>query len=308
MKKICVIGSLNIDIVSTVDRFPLVGETVMADNFEIFVGGGKGANQASAVGKLGGDVLLIGKISKNFYGPDYLKALEKSGVDCSGVALLDEGYPGIGLVTVDAKGDNFIQVFPGANGRLDGSHIDEQWDRISSCDFFLFQNEVPLKTSLYAMEKLNTKTIICDPAPAGDFPDVFFKHCDYLTPNETELEAITGIACSGDNPDSVEKAGRKLLSKGVGKVIAKAGKYGVFLISRDGMEQIPGYEVEAVDPTAAGDSFNGGFAYALSVGKSETEALRFANAVAALSVTAMGAQSAMPDLARVEEFMEGEHA
>lgn len=303
MKKIAVIGSLNIDIVSAVDRFPVPGESVVATDFEIFIGGGKGANQACAAGKLGGDVQLFGKTSRNFYGPDYVKKLESSGVDCAGVEILEEGFPGIGLVAVDQKGENLIQVFPGANGKVDIEQMKTEKERISQCDILLLQNEIPLETNLWLMNHFKDKTIILDPAPAADFPEEFFAHCEYVTPNETELGQITGVPCSGENPESIEKAASVLLNMGVTRVLAKSGKYGVFFITREGMTHIPGYKVQAIDPTAAGDSFNGGLAYALAAGLSEEDSLGFANAVAGISVTALGAQSAMPDLEQVKVFM-----
>lgn len=304
MKKMCVIGSLNIDVVTSVDRFPKVGESVFADSFEVFTGGGKGANQAFALGRLGADVSLVGKIGDKFYGLDYLKILESNNVKCDTVEVEKGCYPGIGVITVDSNGDNSIVTYPGANNLVDVEYIKNNWDAISSCDIFLFQLEIPAETNLYVMEKLNemNKTIIFDPAPVKEFSNDILKYVDFITPNETELSRLTGVNI--EKEEDFRVAADVLIKKGVSTVIAKAGKNGAYIINKDDFTQIKACEgIKAVDPTAAGDSFNAGFAYGLARGGNVVDSIKFANVVAGLSTTAMGTQSAMPSLDQVNSFI-----
>lgn len=304
MKRLCVVGSFNIDVVTSVDRFPKVGESVFSNTFDVLVGGGKGANQAVALGKLGADVRMVGKLGDCFYGPEYLEVLKKNGVKCETVKVEKNTFPGSAVVAVDKNGDNILFVYPGANALVDIDFINENWNLISQCDIFLFQLEIPVETNMYLMKKLKElgKTVILDPAPAKEISHEMFKYADFVTPNETELESFTGI--EAESEDDFKRAGRKLIEKGVKTVIAKAGKKGAFLITQSDFEFIPGYKVKAVDPTAAGDSFNAGFAYGLAQGKDIMESIKFAHAVAGLSTTAMGAQSAMPSLDEVNTFLE----
>jgi ribokinase len=303
VKRICVIGSLNVDIVTAVEKFPKPGESVFGKTFDIFIGGGKGANQASSIGRLSADVMMVGKIGDMFYGPDYLKVLKENNVDCSAIKVEKGVYPGIGLVAVDKDGENSIVVYPGANSLVDVELINENWQEISKRDIFLFQLEIPAEVNVFAMKKLREmgKTIIFDPAPAKEFPPEIYEYIDYITPNETELEALTKTQINGEK--DVEIAARKLIERGAKTVIAKSGKKGAFIVDKEKFIHVKGYEVKAIDPTAAGDSFNGGFAYALSQGKDIYDSVRFAHAVAGLSTTAMGAQSAMPTIEEVEQFL-----
>ena len=304
MKKLCVIGSFNVDIFTTLDRFPMVGESVRTHSFDIFVGGGKGANQAVALGKLGADVRMVGKLGDRFYGPEYMKVLETNHVKCDTVIIEKDCYPGIAIVAVDGNSDNILFVYPGANDRVDIPFIESKWDVISACDIFLFQLEISLEPNLHVLKKLKAlnKLIILDPAPAMKIPqEEVFSCADYITPNETELQAFSGIPVNDE--EDIRKAAGILLDRGARTVIAKAGKNGAYIVTRDEFTHIPPFRVKALDPTAAGDCFNAGFAYSLAEGKDIYESARFANAVAALSTTAVGAQNAMPVLDQVIEFM-----
>ena len=303
MKKICVIGSFNIDVTASMKRFPKVGETIICDTFDVLVGGGKGANQAVALGRLGADVEMVGKLGDGFYGPEYMDVLKKNNVKCGMVAIEQNMIPGSAIVAADGNGDNILMIYPGANAKVSVEYIKDNWDKISECDIFLLQLEIPDETNIYLAEKLKEagKIIIFDPAPAKDAAYEMFPYSDYVTPNETELEAFTGIAAK--SADDFEKAGRMLLDKGGKTVIAKAGKHGAYIINDDDFEYIPCYKVKAVDPTAAGDCFNAGFAYGLANGWDIKESVKFAHAVAGISTTALGAQSAMPELDEVREFM-----
>ncbi|GCE14636.1 ribokinase [Tengunoibacter tsumagoiensis] len=307
MKKICVIGSFNIDIITTTDRMPKLGETVFSNTFDVFVGGGKGGNQAVALGKLDADVRMVGKLGDRFYGPDYLEVLKKHQVQCDTVEIEPGMFPGTAVVAVDRNGDNLLFVYSGANQKVDTAFIDRHWEAISACDIFLFQLEIPLETNLYALKKLKElhKTVILDPAPATDYHEDMLQYTDYVTPNETELELLTGVAASSF--EDFQMASRLLIEKGARTVIAKAGKNGAYLFNAEMSLHLEGYHVNAVDTTAAGDSFNAGFAYALAEGKNEVESIRFANAVAALSTTVIGAQNGMPTLQQVQAFLSQQH-
>lgn len=304
MKKMCIIGSLNIDIVFSATKFPEVGESVFANTFDIYKGGGKGANQACALGKLGADVMLVGKVGDLFYGPDYIKVLENNGVQCNAVSVETGIYPGIGIVGVNEDGDNIIFVYPGANDMVDIDCLNKHWDYIKECDIFLFQLEIPVETNLYAMKKLmgQEKTIIFDPAPVKEFPLELYQYVDYITPNKTELQSLSGITIKKEA--DYKEAAHVLLRKGVSTVIAKAGKKGAYFVDKDSFIHISEIDgIKAIDPTAAGDSFNAGFAYYLSRGMDVVESIKFANAVAGLSTTAMGAQNAMPSFEEVNNYL-----
>ena len=303
MKKICVIGSFNIDVTASMNRFPKIGETVICDTFGVLVGGGKGANQAVALGRLGADVQMAGKLGDGFYGPEYLEVLRKNNVKCNMVAIEKNMIPGSAIVAVDGNGDNILMIYPGANAKVSIEYIEKNWDEIAECDIFLLQLEIPDETNTYLVKKLREKgkTIIFDPAPAKDVAKDMFGYMDYVTPNETELEAYTGIAAQKE--DDFKRAGMMLLDKGAKTVIAKAGKQGAYIISETGFDYIPCYKVDAVDPTAAGDCFNAGFAYGIANDWDIIKSVKFAHAVAGISTTELGAQSAMPTYEEVEKFI-----
>jgi ribokinase len=302
MKSICVIGSLNVDVFMTADHFPRAGENVVAHDFRIFTGGGKGANQAFALGRLGADVSMVGKIGEEFYGPRYLEVMRETHVNCDLVGI-EPGFPGVGIVAVDRTGENSIYVYPGANGLVDVAHIEKEWDRIAAHDIFLFQLEIPIETTLHAMQRVRAagKTVIFDPAPAQDIPDGLLTHSTIVTPNSTELENLTRTTTR--SPIEVHAAARMLLERGAATTITKSGRHGAFITTDISTVHVPGFKVDTVDTTAAGDSFNAGLALALGRGDSLTESVRFANAVAALSTTALGAQNAMPTMDEVNAFI-----
>jgi ribokinase len=302
MKKICVIGSINMDLVASVERFPKPGETITGKAFGNYPGG-KGANQVVAAGRLGGDVRIIGKVGDDIYGHQYLSIFEDNFVKSDGVGVEQGISTGIAVIEVDASGENHIIVIPGTNGLVDKQYIDKQYEYINECDIFLFQLEIPLDTVLYAMKRLkeNDKTVILDPAPAKVLPDEIYKYVDFITPNETEIQILTGATIEDEN--GLKQAADLLLNKGVNTVIAKVGKMGAYVINKNEIKHVPGYKVNAVDTTAAGDSFNGGFAFSLSVGNNIEQSVKFANAVAALSTTAMGAHGAMPTFNQVQSFI-----
>ncbi len=302
MKKLCVIGSLNTDLVTVIDRFPRPGETLEGKDFATYPGG-KGANQAVALGKLGADVQMLGKLGDDLYGRQYLKVLEKAGVGSLGIEIENATASGIAVIEVEVSGENRIIIIPGANGKVDRGFIDNRLGIIKECDIFLLQLEIPLETVCHTVKLLKDhgKIVILDPAPARELPEEVFKGLDYITPNETELEILTGRQIK--NESELRAAAESLLDKGVGTVIAKAGKRGAYLIDRNNFIHSPAYDVKVVDTTAAGDSFNAGFAYALSNGMGLKECGAYANAVASLSTSGKGAQGAMPGIAQVMALM-----
>ena len=303
MKELCVIGSLNMDLVTTVREFPKPGETIFGDSFKTFPGG-KGANQAVALGKLGADVLMVGKVGDDIYGAKYLEVLKNNNVSQDGVDIEKKISSGVAIIKVNNKGENNIVVVSGANGKVDVNYIESKWDVIVKADIFLFQLEIPMETVVYTMKKLKDlgKTIILDPAPASKLPDEIFNYIDFITPNETELETLAEKKI--DNEDDLRAASNILFDKGVKVIISKQGKRGAAIIRRNEYAHVNGFKVNAVDTTAAGDSFNAGFAFALAQGKTLDECIKFANGVGAISTTALGAQEAMPSYEVVRKFMD----
>lgn len=302
MKKLCVIGSLNIDLTITIPRFHLPGESITGSDFQTFTGG-KGGNQAVALARLGADVMMSGMLGDDANGRMYLEVLRREGVNTDAVMLTKDAPTGVALIEVDqSSGDNRIAVAPGANLCADRAFADAVFEKISLCDIFLFQLEIPIDTVVLLAKRLCDagKTIILDPAPAAPMPDELIRCVDYITPNETELSFFTSQSANDDA--STERAARILLSRGAKAVIAKMGKRGAMLVS-DQVLRAPGFLVRAIDTTAAGDSFNAGFAYAKAMDMAESEALRFGNAVAAISTTQMGAQAAMCTAQKAYDLM-----
>ncbi|QJD88286.1 ribokinase [Cohnella herbarum] len=303
MKSICVIGSLNVDMVAAVERFPQPGETLTADGYSIYFGG-KGGNQAIALGKLGANVKMVGKVGDDIHGHDYIRHLRMNGVDVSGIHTEKGAATGTAMIWVDRQGENQIVVSPGANGCMQTSDIDAMWEELVQSDLFLFQLEIPIGTVAYAVKRLKQagKTIVLDPAPASQLPEAIFRYIDYMTPNETEVRYYAGK--QDRYVYQLKEAAGSLIRRGVGTVIAKAGENGAYLIRDAELSHIDAYPTQAIDTTGAGDSFNAGFAYALASGFEVNEAVRIGNAVGALSVRQVGAQSAMPTREELDRFLE----
>lgn len=302
MKKLCVIGSLNMDLVTKVKNFPKPGETILGESFKTFPGG-KGANQAVALGRLGADVLMVGKVGEDIYGTEYLEVLKNSNVKQDGIYIEKGVSSGVAVIQVSNKGENNIVVISGANGEVDKKYIESKWNTIKDADIFLFQLEIPMDTVIDTIKKLKAegKIIILDPAPAEKLPEEIFKYIDYITPNETEIETLVGKSIEEEK--DLREAAQILIDKGVKNVIAKLGSKGAAFINKVEYKKIPGFKVNPVDTTAAGDSFNAGFAFALAEGKDLEECVRFGNAVGAISTTALGAQEAMPTYEVVSRFI-----
>lgn len=304
MKKILVIGSLNLDMTVQVDHTPVVGETILSNRMDMNAGG-KGANQACALGKLGADVTMLGAVGRDMYADIQLGSLNTAGVNTSRIIVKEDVSTGIALITVNKEGDNSIIVVSGANATLSKKDIDDNLDVIKESDIVIFQLEVPLETVCYAagIAKKLGKMVILDPAPVPkDFPEKLYRYVDIIKPNETELGMLTGI----DNTEEhLEKAVACLKEKGVNDVIVTLGEKGVYMVDKaSGAERIPAIKVQAVDTTAAGDSFTAALAIMLAEGKSLREAVIFANHVSSIVVTRKGAQSSIPTLKEVMQYIE----
>ena len=302
-KEICVVGSVNTDLHAVLERFPAAGETLRARSFAVS-GGGKGANQAVALARLGARAFLVGKVGRDAFGRDRRADLRASGLDVSLVGE-EPGLPsGVALVETEAGGQNRIVVVEGANGAVDAAWVEAAGARIGGASLALFQLELPMAAVLRGLElaRAGGAVTILDPAPAGPIPTEAFGLVDYLTPNETEAEALVGFRPEG--ADGCRAAAEALLRRGARRVVLKAGGEGACLFGGDGLAlRCPAFPVSAVDTTAAGDAFNAGLAAALAEGKEPAEALRFACAVGALATTRHGAQESLPSRAEVERLL-----
>lgn len=301
MKKCAVIGSINMDMVLSVSRFPAAGETLTGGNFQT-VPGGKGANQAVALGRLGAPVRMAGRVGDDAFGRRYLDHFRQNGVDVRAVDAVAGTATGVADILVNAAGENCIVIAPGANGLCDLEWLDRALEATADCEIFLLQLEIPLDTVAEAVRRLRKmgKTILLDPAPAVPLPEDVLAAVDFLTPNETELKAVT----SGLSEDAgIEERVRHLVGGSGRVVVHKRGADGAYIGTRDGIEHVPGFSVRAVDTTAAGDTFNAGLAAGLAMGWPLRDAVRLANAAGALAVTAYGAQEGMPSLEQAQALM-----
>ncbi len=295
MKKILVIGSLNMDIVIGVENMPLVGETILGEDIR-YVPGGKGGNQAYTAGKLGADVTMLGCTGQDEFGNILLDNLLKAGVDISHVKKSADYSTGTAIIYVNKAGNNSIVVVPGANGQCDAGYLKENEDLFKACDYLLLQMEIPHEAAYYAVRRAKQlgKTVILNPAPAPDkIPEEILRQLDYITPNETELARLSGSPC--DKAEDILFASYGLIQKGVNNVLVTLGDKGALLVNEDGVKSFAARKVYSVtDTTAAGDCFNASFAVALAEGKNHKAAVEFANTAASISVTRPGAQSSIP--------------
>jgi ribokinase len=307
-KKIVVVGSINLDLVAYVPRMPVEGETIIGNDFATYPGG-KGANQAVAAARLGGDVVIIGRLGQDDFGKQLLRELEGAGVNAECVLRVPKPS-GSAIILVDPEGRNSIVVIPGANHELRPADLDQHREALQDAAVILAQLEIPIETVEHLGELAAALSVpfILDPAPAQALSANILRNVTWLTPNESETSSI--LRHLGHpiedlvTEDAISAASEHLLASGVRNVILKLGSRGVYLSGKDvAATYIAPGRVEAIDTTAAGDAFNGGFAYGLTHGLSPIEAGRFACAVAAISVTRAGAQPSMPTLAEVSAFI-----
>ncbi|MCG2589401.1 ribokinase [Rhodohalobacter sulfatireducens] len=302
MSEIIVLGSSNTDMIVKVPRIPAPGETILGGEF-VKAAGGKGANQAVAAARSGGDVTFIANTGDDNLGKEAIEGFKKEGINTNHIFVDADAPSGVALIFVGEDGENSIAVASGANGKLTPSQIDEIEYVISGGSILLTQLETPLETVERAIKIANKNgvKVILNPAPAQSLSDDLLKQIDILTPNQSEAELLTGIKV--DNKQSAQKAAANLISKGVKTVILTLGPDGAFLMSEDFQKMIPGFKVEAEDTTAAGDTFNGALAVGLAAGKTMEDAITWAHAAAGLSVMKMGAQPSIPQHDEINNFL-----
>ena len=286
--------------VISMDHLPLPGETLIGGEF-FMNSGGKGANQAVAAARLGGNVSFIAKVGNDPFGKRALEQYRAEGIDVKHILTDPEQPSGVALIMVDAQGENSIAVASGANAHLTTKDLDNAKEILSRADIVLMQLETPITTVEHAanVAKRSGAKVILNPAPAQPLPESLLQNLYILIANETEAEFISGTQIT--DMDSVARAADILCDKGVEKVVITLGSRGAFVKERGNYHQIPGLKVKAVDATAAGDTFCGALCVALAEGKNLTEAVTFANRCAAVTVTRMGAQSSLPYRSEIEE-------
>ena len=299
MKKIVVIGSINMDLVTICDRAPNGGETLLGTEF-FQIPGGKGANQAVTIGKLGSRVVILGKVGDDLFGKELLSSMDKNGVDIQFIEKAPVST-GIAKIVVEKNGQNRILVVPGANSYVDIEYIDNHLDVIKDCDVVIGQLEIPISTVEYAFKKAKEygKITILNPAPAIKLSEELIKNSDYIIPNESELEVITGMKI--ESFDGIIEAAKKVIKMGVKGLIVTLGEKGSLYLGGDKFTKHSAYKVKAIDTTAAGDTFIGGFVTRLDLGVDK--AIEFATKVSAISVTKRGAQTSIPTMEEVENFV-----
>ena len=300
--KVVIVGSLNMDLVTRAPRLPKAGETLAGQSF-VTVPGGKGANQAVAAARLGARVAMIGCVGGDAYGEQLRAALLSEGVDCQGITTIAQESTGVALIVVDDNSQNAIIIVAGGNGYVSTAVVDTFDRLLADSEVVICQLEVPLPTVAHVLKRGHElgKITILNPAPAsGPLPVEWYEWIDYLIPNESEATALSGLPV--DSVASADAAATALLGAGVAKVIVTLGEQGALFATSSRSQHFPAPKVKAVDTTAAGDTFVGGFAAALAEGKSEAEAICFGQIAAALSVTRSGAQPSIPTFAEVQGY------
>lgn len=290
--KLAVVGSINMDMTVTAERIPLKGETLMGDSIR-YIPGGKGANQAVAMAKLGAWVEMFGCVGDDGNGEKMLKNFQELGVKTDHIQVLKDVPTGIAMITVGEK-DNTIVVVPGANGKVDRAYIDSVKTELEGFDMVVLQHEIPLDTVHYVIEFCHEKGIkvVLNPAPAAEVPMNIIDKVTYVTPNEHEAVLIFGDELETDD----------LLKKYPEKLVITQGSKGVSTCLTNGeVLTVPARKAEVVDTTGAGDTLNGAFSVKIAEGENMETALRFANTAASLSTEKFGAQTGMPTAQEVEK-------
>lgn len=295
MIDVLVLGSAVMDLVVHTDRFPVPGETVLGHDFRTFAGG-KGANQAVAIAKLGGRVAFAGKLGKDLFGDSILQSLREARVDTSHCLRTADESTAVGSITIGPGGLNEIVVVPGANMLFSPREAVAAVDSFPSAAFLVLQLEIPLEANLAALEEAHKRgmTTLLNPAPAHELPEAIFRQVDWLTPNEFEVKKLTGIDPVDEK--TCASAAEELHRKGVPHVVITLGARGAYYHGEQGSFSVEALEVEAKDTTGAGDAFTGAIAHFLSRGEDVRRALELATRVASISVTRSGAQASMPML------------
>lgn len=302
MSKITVVGSFVMDMVARLEEFPKAGQTVLGKSLGIYPGG-KGANQAVAARRLGGDVEMIGCVGKDGNGKTFLDLLRREGIETSHIKESEEVPTAIAQIQIDQAGENKIVVIPSANHAFTKEDLYAVKEVLSKTKLVVMQLELEYEVSLEILRvcKEEEVPVILNPAPAVKLPKEILGLATYVTPNETELEILTGQKT--ETEEELYSAAEALLDMGVKTVVATLGKRGAMIATAERKQIIEGYRVKAVDTVAAGDSFNGALAKCIADGKDLAEAVRYANAVGALAVTKQGAIPSLPTAEEVDEFL-----
>ena len=303
---IVVVGSLNADLVVHVSRFLTPGETLIGRRFDVYPGG-KGGNQAAAVARLGDRVAMIGQVGADSQGAWLRDSLSAAGADVAMVATDEAVSSGVALITIDAAGQNTIVVVPGANGTFTPDRLGPAIGRVRAAHVVLLQLEIPLSTVERAAAEARSAgaTVLLDPAPAGEVPHQLLALASIVTPNETELLALAGenLTAAALAEAEIDRLARRVIDRGAAQLLVKLGSRGARLVTMTSSRTFPAPKVEAVDTTAAGDAFNGALAVALAGGATLEDAIPFACAAGAVSVTRPGAQPSMPTRRDVEALL-----
>lgn len=302
MNKVCVLGSINMDLVIKVKDMPKVGKTILSKSFEK-IAGGKGANQAVAAKRCGNEVSMIGKIGLDDNGKALKRLLEDDEIDTSLIFEDEKNPTGMAMITVDENSDNSIIVISGSNMNINEGEIEKSKEKIKNSDILISQFETPEDMTIKAFNiaKENGKITILNPAPAKEIKKELLKVTDIIIPNETEAELLTGIKVN--DLDTAKLAGKKLLESGVKFAIITLGEKGAAIINNKRAELVKAFKVNAVDTTAAGDSFIGGLSSKLNINDLNFEnlikAVTFGNKVSSIAVQREGAQPSIPTLEEV---------
>lgn len=299
---VAVVGSYNVGMTMQVPDFPGPGETIIGHGFGEGPGG-KGSNQAIAAARLGAASQFIGQLGDDQYGDDAVELWKHEGVDTSGVSRNNDSHTGVGFVIVDDNGENEITVAPGANDELSKEDVHIEADTIQSADVLLIQLEIgdePVQAAVELAAEAGT-TIICNPAPARELSASILEHVDYLTPNEHEARTLAG---NGFNEKDDETVAQELLKLGADTVALTRGGAGALLVTADGIRSVQTPNIDVVDTTGAGDSFNGALAVALAEGQDDHDAIRFACAAGALAVTKSEVIPGLPNRKAVDRLVE----
>lgn len=302
--RISVVGSCNMDIYATTEHLPEPGETVIGHSY-IMTMGGKGANQAVAASKLGGDVTMIGRVGCDAFGRQMVDTLNSYSIHTSHIHCDDGAGSGMALIVVDRRPENVIVVIPGTNMRITPQDVLAAETEIKQSSVLLMQLEIPLDAIEAAIQtaRLGNSLCILNPAPARQLPEVILQNIDLLTPNQNEARLMTGIPA--DTIEGARKAGEKLLEMGVPAVIITLGASGCLLVNKEGSLHIPAFSIaDAIDPSGAGDAFMGGLAIALAEDRTLEQAARFGNASGALSTRKQGAMPAMVTRQELDAFLQ----
>lgn len=299
MSDILVVGSLNADLVVRAPRFPQPGETISGEDLKV-IPGGKGGNQSVAAARLGSSVSMLGRVGKDNFGDFLFDNLKQNNVNTA-LIQREDSSTGTAIIVVDSNGQNSIVLSAGANGNV--SSADVEAASFSDYKLLLLQLEIPIPAVLSAAKRAhkNGLRVILNPAPAKQLPEELIALADFLIPNETELNLLTGVHVN--HTKAAEQAARTLLERGVKNVIVTLGSKGALIVTNEQVSHIDSFKVDVVDTTAAGDAFIGGFATALLQDKLPEEAVRYGCACGALAVTKFGAQPSLPTKEEVANFI-----